>query len=158
MPTLRPDGTRRPSKWLYVRLNSGNEFTEVPVYAAILVNARLVADVKRLQGVCKKHKLVDARVWDYGIIFGPMDDGSHDYRSECDRLAVTEEEFYYSGYEKHTSDHWSTHRVSVADLKRIADDKSGRMDWFGGYKRDSDWEELERDVREAQEQAEKAPA
>lgn len=133
-------------KRLYVRMNCDNEYAELPAFAVIQITDRLVADVLRLQGVCEAHQLAGAEIWDYSVLFAPMRDGE-DFRSDTERLSVTSDSFQYVGYEKHTGLYWSTMSVTVAHLRAIVADTSGRTEWFGSCQQDSDWEELEEEVR-----------
>lgn len=116
------------SKNYRVEVHGGGECDNAPGVAVFSIAEESAREIVKLAGLVKEHGLHKVEKFDYRaefLQFDPETDPEdaenagegNDVRTECDCLNVSDDEFWFTAYIKHTDVKVSCKGQSIADLK-----------------------------------------
>ena len=124
------DGASTPAtKKLIIPISDNSEFfSEAADYAVIELNAESVERIRKLSVVVRQMKVYRISEFNYDCKFmvadyetdpenGKVAMKEFEGRMECNTLNVTDNNFFWSGYYKHTSVRWESASVPLSVLK-----------------------------------------
>jgi len=120
------------AKKLIIPLSDNSDFFEAADYAVIELNPDRIDRIRKLSVVVRQMKVYRISEFNYDCEFMVADyeaDPEHgkvalkefEGRTECNTLNVTDNDFFWSGYYKHTSVRWESASVSLKVLKEEGD-------------------------------------
>jgi len=103
---------------LKVEVHTSAEYAEVPDHALIEMDDEFIARIFELQNALQSVKATYIKEFDYRPDYR-NEDGTEcmDFNADCVMLTVSSDDFYWTGYIKHTSDRWETDTLSTQLLK-----------------------------------------
>jgi hypothetical protein len=108
-------------------VRSGDEFADIPAVAEFTVDQETAQEIIRLAGIVKSNGLYKVEKFDcracylrYDSEHDPEDaedaGEANEIRTEADRLNVSDTEFWFSGYIKHTAVEIESEQQQIDDL------------------------------------------
>ncbi len=122
-----------PTKKLIIPVSDNSEFfSEAADYAVIDLNAEKIDRIRKLSAVVKELEVYRISEFDYDSDFtvsdyeagpenGKVAMKEFEGRMECNTLNVTDNDFFWSGYYKHTSVRWESASVPLTTLDEEGD-------------------------------------
>ena len=127
------DGALTPTtKKLIIPISDNSDFFEAADYVVVELNVERVNRIRKLSAVVKDLGVYRISEFNYDCEF-MVDDYEADLehgkvamkefegRTECNTLNVTDNNFFWSGYYKHTSVRWESASVSLTVLDEVGD-------------------------------------
>ena len=117
-----------PAKRLIIPVHDNSEFfSDNADYAIIDLDAATIERIKALSATVRDLKVYKVSEFNYGCDFmtadwdtepdnGKVAMKEFEGRMECNTLNVTDDDFFWSGYYKHTDVRWETDTVRLAVL------------------------------------------
>lgn len=128
------DGAIKPStKKLIIPISDNSEFfSEAADYAVIDLNAEKIDRIRKLSAVVRDLEVYRISEFNYDCDFtvadyeadpenGKVTMKEFEGRMECNTLNVTDNNFFWSGYYKHTSVRWESASVPLTTLDEDGD-------------------------------------
>ena len=128
------DGARTPTtKKLIIPISDNSEFfSEAADYAVIELSAESIDRIRKLSVVVRQMNAYRISEFNYDCEFmvadyeaepenGKVAMKEFEGRMECNTLNVTDNDFFWSGYYKHTSVRWESASVPLSVLKEPGD-------------------------------------
>ncbi|QSV45458.1 hypothetical protein [Geobacter benzoatilyticus] len=128
------DGAPTPAtKKLIIPISDNSEFfSDAADYAVIGLNTENVERIRKLSVVVRQMKVYRISEFNYDCDFmvadyeaepenGKVAMKEFEGRMECNTLNVTDNDFFWSGYYKHTSVRWESASVPLSVLKEPGD-------------------------------------
>ena len=128
------DGTIKPStKKLIIPISDNSEFfSEAADYAVIELSAESIDRIRKLSAVVRDLEVYRISEFNYDCDFmvadyeadpenGKVAMNGFEGRMECNTLNVTDNNFFWSGYYKHTSVRWESVSVPLTTLDEDGD-------------------------------------
>ena len=118
-------------KLFRTEVSSSDEYAVLPAVAEFSIDVSTAREILRLSAVVKAHGLYKVEKFDYRASYfrrdpekgpseGPdaaeVDDGDNDVRTDADCLNVSETEFWFSAYLKHTDVEILSERKRISEL------------------------------------------
>jgi hypothetical protein len=97
---------------LFVDAYSTNEWADAPAWAHIQLDEAFIERLQRLQSLCQEHKL--ARLATYDCV--QAWDMENELRLGEDTLVVSEQDFWFEVYPKHSDSLIESRALSIADI------------------------------------------
>lgn len=122
-----------PTKKLIIPVSDNSEFfSEAADYAVIDLNAERIDRIRKLSAVVRELEVYRISEFDYDSGFtvtdyetdpenGKVAIKEFEGRMECNTLNVTDNNFFWSGYYKHTSVRWESASVPLTTLDEEGD-------------------------------------
>lgn len=122
-----------PTKKLIIPISDNSEFfSEAADYAVIDLNAESIDRIRKLSVVVRFMKVYRISEFNYDCDFtvadyeadpenGKVAMKEFEGRMECNTLNVTDDNFFWSGYYKHTSVRWESASVPLTVLNESGD-------------------------------------
>ena len=116
------------SKTFRTEVRCGNDnYNDIPTVVAFSINEASAAEIIRLAGIVKANGLYKIEKFDYRaeyLKYDPEEDPEeaklageeNEFRTEADVLNVSDEEFWFSAYIKHTDIEILSEQQSIDDL------------------------------------------
>jgi hypothetical protein len=116
------------SKTFRTEVRCGNDnYNDIPTVVAFSINEASAAEIIRLAGIVKTNGLYKIEKFDYRaeyLKYSPEEDPEeaklageeNEFRTEADVLNVSDEEFWFSAYIKHTDIEILSEQQSIDDL------------------------------------------
>jgi hypothetical protein len=115
------------SKTYRTEVRCGNNYNDIPTVVAFSINEASAAEIIRLAGIVKANGLYKIEKFDYRaeyLKYDPEEDPEeaklageeNQFRTEADVLNVSDEEFWFSAYIKHTDIEVLSEQYSIDDL------------------------------------------
>jgi hypothetical protein len=137
------DGVLTPTaKKLIIPISDNSDFFEAADFAVIELNADRIDRIRKLSAVVRELEVYRISEFNYDCAFmvadyeadpenGKVTMKEFEGRTECNTLNVTDNDFFWSGYYKHTSVRWESASVSLEvldsdgdyDLREVANDE-----------------------------------
>lgn len=129
------DGALTPtSKKLIIPISDNSDYFEAADYAVIELNADRINRIRKLSAVVRDLEVYRISEFNYDCKFmvndyetdpenGQVAMREFEGRTECNTLNVTDNDFFWSGYYKHTSVRWESASVPLTAL-----DEDGEYD------------------------------
>lgn len=98
-------------------IRTDDEFADIPCEAEFVIEPETKHLIQRLAQLVKDNKLYKVDMFDYRVNW--LDQEGEDTSTECDVLCVSEIDFWFSAYLKHTNVEILTERFRVSSLQFI---------------------------------------
>lgn len=127
------DGALTPtSKKLIIPISDNSDYFEAADYAVIELNADRINRIRKLSAVVRDLEVYRISEFNYDCKFmvnnyetdpenGQVAMKEFEGRTECNTLNVTDNDFFWSGYYKHTSVRWESASVPLTALDEAGD-------------------------------------
>ena len=127
------DGVLTPTaKKLIIPISDNSDFFEAADYAVIQLNADRIDRIRKLSAVVRELEVYRISEFNYDCAFmvadyeadpenGNVAMKEFEGRTECNTLNVTDNDFFWSGYYKHTSVRWESASVPLTALDKDGD-------------------------------------
>jgi hypothetical protein len=121
-----------PCTKLIITISDSSDFLEVADYAVVELSTDLIARIKKLSEAVRSLDVYRISEFNYECAFmvadyeadpenGKVAIKEFEGRTECNTLNVTDNDFFWSGYYKHTSVRWESASAPLTTLDEDSD-------------------------------------
>ena len=98
---------------LVLDVHSSSEYAEMPAKAKVTLDPALVRRIRLFQKTVKALKATYIEEFDYTPEMQDEDGKESDVSVDCSMIKVSDTDFHWAGYLKHTDAEWSTDGVPI---------------------------------------------